>query len=358
VTTQASERPRLLGWLVAGGALLMTTGCASWPWDRSGTDTTKLPGPIDTQEQDNASHGYPELPRARPTAGAREQSPGVPLGTFQHGLPFSSDVVRQPASLLPVQFTSGLHDNPKGEAPPSPSQPFAESVSPASQEKPDLSQPPLVEALLAYQQDQPERAQKVLMSYAEPYRHWLLVLLALADKVAKAMPSDPPEGMADALMAELESFMAVMSRQAPLVIRKAVLCKSVGSFGKYVPVQDRLKAGSVVHVYVEVERLAEEALAVTEGDHSVYRVYFEANLALLDARGQVLWQQQGLQAVDESRSQRKDHFILFQITLPEDLTSGYYSLRIQIKDRLTERQAETVLPLCIVPATLKHREEK
>lgn len=134
-------------------------------------------------------------------------------------------------------------------------------------------------------------------------------------------------------------------------ITTAELCARVDGFGQYEPVKDRALLAGVPHsviVYAEVDGYNLRKTAETDGErftvdmgHAV-EVWQDADRPTLQRR----WSETSIK--DVSRRMRRDFYITSVIELPPNLTVGAYNLKIIVKDRLRNAQAEKTIPFTII----------
>ncbi len=167
-----------------------------------------------------------------------------------------------------------------------------------------------------------------------------------------------PEG-ADAgeRAAILREFGEQLGSTVGLQLPKALLCTRVRGFGKYEAFSSTsFLAGRPIRalVYVEVDRFEHGqvdsdslgGLDVEEGwsiDLSqTLELYHEGEKAIL------AWKRPEEVVVETSRNKQRDFYLLTDITLPQTLTVGSYQLKVVVKDRVGEQQAEAFIPIKVV----------
>ncbi|MEM7680445.1 MAG: hypothetical protein AAF288_00665 [Planctomycetota bacterium] len=123
---------------------------------------------------------------------------------------------------------------------------------------------------------------------------------------------------------------------APLLGVRATtleLCSRVAGYGVYDPIRQRTFALGQPHqliVYVELEGFASKPMPGSDE----YEVRLQQELTLFETtRGLAVWRQKPAEIVDRSRNRRRDFFVVQMATLPDDLPSGEYVLKVTGTDK-------------------------
>lgn len=134
-------------------------------------------------------------------------------------------------------------------------------------------------------------------------------------------------------------------------IATAELCTRVDGFGQYETVKDRALLAGVPHsivVYAEVDGYNLRKTAEADGERytvdmgQAVEVWQDADRPTLQRR----WSETSIK--DVSRRIRRDFYITSVIELPPNLSVGAYNLKIIVKDRLRNAQAEKTIPFTII----------
>ncbi len=208
----------------------------------------------------------------------------------------------------------------------------------------------LVRALYEFLEDRPESAIQTLSGFDPHDQNLLLRLIPVIAQIEKARALAPRISADDrlALVQVVRNWLAEAQDSAPLVVDKLVFCKEVLAFGKYQPVHShRFRPGDRVMVYAELQNLCDRKA----NGEDVYITRLAATLAIRDASFQVLGKPILFRAESKSRSFRTDHFARMIFPIPGDLPPGYYTLRVEITDLNSQRQAEKVLDFHITTLT-------
>ncbi|MCC7389189.1 MAG: hypothetical protein IT431_10515 [Phycisphaerales bacterium] len=167
-----------------------------------------------------------------------------------------------------------------------------------------------------------------------------------------------PEGSdAGERAAILREFGEQLSSTVGLQLPKAILCTRVRGFGKYEAFSSTsFLAGRPIRalVYVEVDRFEHgqvdrDSLGGLEVEEEwsidlsqTLELYHEGEKAIL------AWKRPEEVVVETSRNKQRDFYLLTEITLPQTLTVGSYQLKVVVKDRVGEQQAEAFIPIKVV----------
>lgn len=138
----------------------------------------------------------------------------------------------------------------------------------------------------------------------------------------------------------------------------AALCARVDGFGRFSAfTYNRFVAGQPIRaiVYVEVDGFA--ARAARSGDPTMPGVPLGQQVSVdltqslsvyHDGDGMLAWHSPAQSVIDTGRSKRRDFYLIQQIELPRTFSVGRYNLKVIVKDRSTDAEAEHVLPIEIV----------
>ena len=132
----------------------------------------------------------------------------------------------------------------------------------------------------------------------------------------------------------------------PLAITDLQLCTRVDNFGLYTPLpRNVFIAGRTtpVIVYSEIDHFHPQPIAGGK-----YEVRLSQEITLYEDGGLDVWHEAPAAIIDQSRNQRRDFYIVQQITLPANLTVGRYQLKITLRDEYGGTRAERTLPLEII----------
>lgn len=179
--------------------------------------------------------------------------------------------------------------------------------------------------------------------------------LAAAGLLGSLLAAEGPGGEDRASV--LREFSEKLGQSFGLSLPKALLCTRVRGFGKYEEFSSTsFLAGRPIRalVYVEVDRFkhgvvdtsglgglpVEEGWSVELGQ--TLELYHEGETGML------AWMRPEEVVLETSRNKQRDFYLLTEITLPQTLTIGSYKLKVVVKDRVGEQQAEALIPIKIV----------
>lgn len=135
----------------------------------------------------------------------------------------------------------------------------------------------------------------------------------------------------------------VVSETSELGIKKAAICNEVNGFGKFNQFEsNQFRPGDEVLLYCEIENFATEDIEVAEG--TVHQCEFKAQVEYINGNGETDHVQSLAKITDQSKSDRRDFYILFRIRIP-DLSSGDHSLQVQIQDKVGRKSARLDHPI-------------
>ena len=114
------------------------------------------------------------------------------------------------------------------------------------------------------------------------------------------------------------------------------ICRRVYGFGRTEPISgESLAPGQMVLLYCELEGVREEA------EPGGVRSQISSSVAILAANGdEPLWRFDLGSAEDHCQRHRRDFFVNYRVTIPENLAPGNYRIRLAQKDLVADRSAE------------------
>jgi hypothetical protein len=152
---------------------------------------------------------------------------------------------------------------------------------------------------------------------------------------------------AQALLDPVTTLRGFLMRRSDLTIPVVALCWKVDDFGQYEPLPSlTFTAGSKHSVIVYCELANYESRLEPDGQ---YRTLLQQRTTLLTPSGQSVWEEFDPDIEDRSRTRRNDFFIPQLVTIPEDLSSGEYVLKVSIEDRIAHKAAENSVTIRIEP---------
>jgi hypothetical protein len=210
----------------------------------------------------------------------------------------------------------------------SPAEPF-----PSKSENAKLDEP-IVTALRAYLNKQPEQALEALHHYGKPNQDVLLIVLPLLARLAEGSLKEVGSAEATGLLGQLRSLENVIRDHAALHIDKMLFCRKINGFGRIEPIEKghlfeagrEGKPGEWVQVYVELANVA------SKQNGSWHETWLAGRVEIRDFNRKVVWFENHPPCPDRSHSPRRDYFISYHFWVPPCLPPGRYTLQVEIKD--------------------------
>jgi len=178
--------------------------------------------------------------------------------------------------------------------------------------------------------------------------------LATIDAVRSLLSSMTSEGTLvspNELASRLEGIQRQLAAWSGLSIRNAALCTRVDGFGRYTTFPSyRFIAGQEheIIVYTELEHFAQEESTGPDG-RARYGIELSQRLELYHVADDLnTWNRAAERVRDESRNQLRDYYLTNRVWLPGNLGVGRYHLKIVMRDLLSDKVAETIVPIEIV----------
>ncbi len=154
-----------------------------------------------------------------------------------------------------------------------------------------------------------------------------------------------------AVSEKLDEIKAQLDRWAGLTIKRAALCTSVQGYGRYETFPSyRFIAGRAqeVIVYTELERFAQRETTGPDGLPR-YETSLSQRLELYHVADDLnTWNRAAESVNDETRNRLRDYYLINQVRLPGNLGVGRYHLKIVMRDLISDKVAETIIPIEIV----------
>jgi hypothetical protein len=306
--------------------LLTLPACHSlegrWPWSASqpvAAKSAELDVPPTAGEQTDTSDG--------PSHFAEDAEPDrLPMPARE-----SPAVARDRATTepLPAKPTAAVAEPGSGRLAPTDPPPLA---------RPKAVEPhPAVAALQLYLDERPDEAVKVLSIYDARDQELLLSLMPLLAQVARGgiwLDRLTPEEKL-IVAQQIGVLFRDLRRTAPLVIARAVFCRSLQGYGQPAKVSSpTFRPGDWVFLYVEVENLVDRQI-----NSDQFAICLSGKFEVRDSEGRTVWTKKLDETPSVSQSPRHDHFTLIKFTIPRTLPPGVYSLQISITDHDTHREA-------------------
>lgn len=228
----------------------------------------------------------------------------------------------------PVQTANGAEPQPL---------PFA-SVVPAPEA-------PLLAAVRAYTEGNPQKAIEIIRTLDKPNQDLVLALMPILARGASADLTNDPATVA-ALVEQLRAAALRLEPRAALRIEKALFCKNVDGFGRFIPWPDNhpYRPHGQVQLYLEVRNLDSRP----NGSEFVTQV--QAAVEVRDAHGKLVEQ------IDKDDYHRRVPVVRFEKSLPSQSplhdfhvlyifsappAPGVYTVTVELRDATGRRTVTT-----------------
>jgi len=143
----------------------------------------------------------------------------------------------------------------------------------------------------------------------------------------------------------LTEALARLGELAPLVVRNLTFCTAIQSFGCTTPFSTyEFRPGQPVLLYVEVDNFTSEP--TPKGYHTALRSRFR----ILDAQGRCVEDHDFTVTEEYCANQRRDFFISYDLTLPEKLSPGRYTLELTVEDLKSKKVGQSSIAFSISSA--------
>ena len=168
--------------------------------------------------------------------------------------------------------------------------------------------------------------------------YWQQLVWAMSNSFDTVQHPDPSE-RASHVVPPLSSALRQMREQAELSIKNMTFCRKISYFGNYERFpRNEFTAGHEVLLYTEIENFVSSPTADGE-----YRTSLKSMIEIADSRGKIVWTKGFPSTEDFCRNPRRDYFHNYQFYIPEDLSTGAYTLKLTIVDELSKKQASNSL---------------
>lgn len=182
--------------------------------------------------------------------------------------------------------------------------------------------------LMAQRQEEAMTAIPGVDAFQQEY--WQQMVWAMSNTFDTVQFPAPSE-RASQVVPPLSSALRQMREQAALSIKNMTFCRKISYFGNYerFPRND-FTAGHEVLLYTEIENFVSAPTADGE-----YRTSLKSLIEIADSRGKTVWTKGFPSTEDFCRNPRRDYFHNYQFYIPEDLSTGAYTLKLTIVDELS-----------------------
>ncbi|MBI5758555.1 MAG: hypothetical protein HZA46_08565 [Planctomycetales bacterium] len=146
-------------------------------------------------------------------------------------------------------------------------------------------------------------------------------------------------------ISQLATAIQRLQQQANLELRNVTLCHKISGFGNYERfAKDEFSPGQPVLIYAEIANFRSE---VTPEGLSRTLLISTVEIVKPGETEEVLEKIPFPVTEDLCRSQRRDYFHSYEITLPKRLTSGPHVLRLTVEDQFSKKSSTTTLNFAV-----------
>ncbi|MCA9106037.1 MAG: hypothetical protein KDA83_11450 [Planctomycetales bacterium] len=133
-----------------------------------------------------------------------------------------------------------------------------------------------------------------------------------------------------------------LAAESALRVHRVAICDEVRGFGNFHEFpRTTFEQGQAFVVYCEVENFRSERQRSQLEHGEVFATEFVASLVFFDGDRKMVKQIDYAPISDEARHQRRDMYLHFTVTIPDDLPSGRYYLSILLEDAKAEKSANS-----------------
>ena len=168
--------------------------------------------------------------------------------------------------------------------------------------------------------------------------YWQQMVWAMSNSLDTTQFPDPDQ-RAIHTVGPLAAALRQVREQAGLSIKNMAFCRKISYFGNYerFPRND-FTAGHEVLLYTEIENF----VSAPTGDGE-YRTSLKSLIEIADSQGRTVWTKGFPSTEDFCRNPRRDYFHNYQFYIPEDLSTGAYTLKLTIVDELGKKKGTNSL---------------
>ncbi|MHC5540478.1 hypothetical protein ACYOEI_19830, partial [Singulisphaera rosea] len=143
---------------------------------------------------------------------------------------------------------------------------------------------------------------------------------------------------------DIREAITTLEDKVPLEITELQLCRKVSGFGNFEPVDtNAFKAGQSLIVYSELS-----GIRYTQSGEA-FRSNLSSRIELVPSQGGApVWTPPLDPAEDYCRHRRRDYFINYRLTLPDNIPAGVYDLKLIQKDEIAGHSTSSSLPVTII----------
>jgi hypothetical protein len=211
--------------------------------------------------------------------------------------------------------------------------------------------PPLVNALRAFLDNDPSRAVEILKSLDKANQEFVLGVMPALVRGAQMNMAQADPGDVAIIAEQMHAAAEVLEPRAALRVDKLTFCRRVAGFGRYDPwpVGQAFQPNDLAELYLELRHLmCQPITGNASGDTYVTRLV--SSLEIRDASGRLVdqtdpadWHRRvpvaRFERTDYSRSPVRDYFLKYRFPMPT--TPGTYTVVVEVRDPAGSRTARS-----------------
>jgi hypothetical protein len=208
----------------------------------------------------------------------------------------------------------------------------------------EASETPLIQAILAYQNNNPEAALTFLKTYDPTTQQILISLMPSLVRISEGKLAEmKPEEM-DAILEEVTRIPNLLRTRASLQTNNVHLCREVTQFGHFKPFPARhaFRPGEMCYLYLELANFS----CVPDAAANGFGINLAGSIELRDGAGVLVWRADPKEVPDRVSSIPHDYYRAYRFEVPS-VPSGQYSLQVRMVDKPTGRETKKSLTFAV-----------
>ena len=187
-------------------------------------------------------------------------------------------------------------------------------------------------------QRQEEALTAIAGAESSQQEYWQQMIWAMSNSLDTVQFPEPSE-RAGQTVPPLSAALRQMREHAALSIKNMTFCRKISYFGNYERFpRNEFTPGYEVLLYTEIENFV--STPTVDGE---YRTSLKSLIEIADSAGKIVWTKGFPSTEDFCRNPRRDYFHNYQFYIPEDLSTGAYTLKLTIVDELSHKRVSNSL---------------
>lgn len=316
---------------------IKTAGSQNAPLVNPGSSTPPVPPMTLPNLQDPLK--LPPAPASPPVVAPMAPPPAATL--LEPGPSLTIPEVPQTKPFAPVTAAPAIAD-------PAPERKSSEVVTPRLTNYQAKSvaaiDSPLIQAIMAYQTNNPEAAVNYLRGYDPTTQQILISLMPPIVRLAEGKLAEmKPEEM-DSLQNEILRIPNMLRTRASLQLNNIQLCREVSQFGHFKPFAARhqYRPGEIAYLYMELANFS----CIPDAAGNGFGINLAGSIELRNAAGVMVWRADPKEVPDRVFSIPNDYYRAYRFEVPA-VPAGAYSLQVRVVDKPTGREARKTLTFSV-----------